>query len=501
MEKNELFEIKIEDMSEEGLGIGHIDGMAVFVKDTVIGDIAEIRIVKVKKSYAFGRLERIIEASPFRIEPLCPVARQCGGCTLQHIDYKKELEIKKDRVQSCLSRIGGIEEVEKYLDEVCGTKSPYHYRNKMQFPVGVRSASVNIGGRRDHFDMFSSRPNTVLGFYAGRTHSLIPLDDCKLGHSVNKSIISAFTRWADRYRISVYNEETGEGILRHVITRVGFRTGELMVCLVATTEKVPELDKLVSELFKEVEKYRAGGNNASLKSVMLNINKENTNKILGDKTVLINGRDYIVDYIGNIRFQISAKSFYQVNPVQTEKIYNKVLEYAGLTGDQVVWDMYSGIGTISLFLAEKARKVYGVEIEHKAVSDAKHNAEINDIENVDFFVGKAEEVVPDWMETGLGEYDSASHSFRRKVDVVVVDPPRKGCDEKLLETIKDMKPEKMIYVSCNPATLARDLKYLLENGFELEKYSVFDQFSRTMHVETVCLLKQAESDKSGESDL
>ena len=488
MEKNELFEISIEDMSEEGLGIGHIDGMAVFVKDTVIGDTAQIRIVKVKKSYAFGRLERIIEASPFRIEPLCPIARQCGGCTLQHIDYKKELEIKKERVESCLSRIGGIEDVENYLDEVCGAKSPYHYRNKMQFPVGVRNDAASGSGRRDHFDMFSSRSNTVLGFYAGRTHSLIPLDDCKLGHGVNKSVISAFTRWADRYRISVYNEETGEGILRHVITRVAFRTGELMVCLVASTKKVPELDKLVSELTKEVEKYRAGGNNASLKSVMLNVNKEKTNRIMGDETILINGRDYIVDYIGNVRFQISAKSFYQVNPVQTEKIYNKVLEYASLTGDQIVWDMYSGIGTISLFLAQNARKVYGVEIERKAVSDAKLNAEINDIENVDFFVGKAEEVVPDWMETGIGEYDSSSHSFRRRVDVVVVDPPRKGCDEKLLETITYMKPHKMIYVSCNPATLARDLKYLLENGFKLEMYSVFDQFSRTMHVETVCLL-------------
>ena len=488
MEKNEIYEVKIEDMSEDGSGIGHIDGMAVFVKDTAIGDTASIRIVKVKKSYCFGRLERIIEPSPYRVEPFCPVAKQCGGCTLQHISYKKELELKKDRVISCLGRIGGVEEPESFLDEVCGANSPYHYRNKMQFPVGLRGTFSGTGGRRDYFDTFSSRSSTVLGFYAGRTHTLIPLEECKLGHSVNKCIISAFTRWADRYRISVYNEETGEGILRHVITRVAFRTGELMVCLVATTEKVPELDKFVSELAKEVERYRAGGNNASLKSVMLNINKEKTNKILGDKTVLVNGRDYIVDYIGNIRFQISAKSFYQVNPVQTEKIYSKVLEYAELTGNQVVWDMYSGIGTISLFLAEKARKVYGVEIEHKAVSDAKHNAEINDIDNVDFFVGKAEEVVPDWLETGLGEYDSSSHSFRRKVDVVVVDPPRKGCDEKLLETIKDMKPGRMIYVSCNPATLARDLKYLLENGFRLEKYSVFDQFSRTMHVETVALL-------------
>lgn len=485
MEKNELYEVLIEDMSEEGMGIGHIDGMTVFVKDTVSADKAEVRIVKVKKNYSYGRLERLIEPSPFRVEPVCPIAKQCGGCTLQHISYEKELDIKKNRVMSCLKRIGGIENPEQYLEGVYGMESPYHYRNKMQFPAGLNKS-----------DAFSCRTKTVLGFYAGRTHSLIPINDCKIGHGVNKCIISAVTRWADINHISVYNEETGEGILRHVLTRVGFATGELMVCIVVNTKNVPHLDKLVAELSKETEKYRAGGNNVRLKSVVMNINKERTNRILGNKTVLVNGKDHITDYIGDVRFHISAESFYQINPIQTEKLYKKALEYAALSGEEIVWDMYSGIGTISLFLARNAKKVYGVEIVPQAIEDAKNNADINDITNVEFFVGKAEEVVPDWMVNRIGEYDSSYSKLRRGVDVVVVDPPRKGCDDKLLETIVEMSPQRVVYVSCDPATLARDLKYLTGNGFSLDKYSIFDQFSRTMHVEVCCLLEQQKERKT-----
>ena len=501
IEKNKLYIVNIEDMSDEGLGIGHIDGMAVFVKDTAPGDEAEVRIVKVKKNFCFGRLERIITPSSFRVEPFCPMARKCGGCTLQHISYEKELDIKKNRVLNCLSRIGGIENPEQYLEDVYGMKSPYHYRNKMQFPVGVRGDSSKESKAesdaekkyKDSFSAFSCQTKTVLGFYAGRTHSLIPITNCKIGHGVNKAVISAVTKWADKCKISVYNEETGEGILRHVLTRVGFATGQLMVCIVVNTKNVPETDKLVAELSREVEKYRAGGNNVKLKSVVMNVNKERTNRILGDKTILINGRDYITDYIGDVKFQISAQSFYQVNPVQTEKLYSKALEYADLTGEEIVWDMYSGIGTISLFLAQKAKKVYGVEVVSQAIEDAKINAEINDITNVEFFVGKAEEVVPVWMENHIGVYDSHSSKLHRGVDVVVVDPPRKGCDEKLLETIVTMSPKRMVYVSCDPATLSRDLKYLLANGFKLERFAVYDQFSRTMHCETVALLTRTSS--------
>ena len=492
MEKNELYTVTIEDMSDEGMGIGHADGMVMFIKDTVVGDVAEIKVVKVKKSYAYGRLEKLITPSPYREEPFCPVARQCGGCTLQHITYEKELDIKKNKVLNCLARIGGIVNPEEYFEGIVGCDSPYRYRNKMQFPVSIRDGGNVIGGTRDHFDAFSCRMNTVLGFYAGRTHSLIPIEDCKIGHRVNKCIITAVSRWADKYHVTTYNEETGEGVLRHVLTRVAFRTGELMVCLVASTHKVPELDKFIAELTKEVDKFKAGGNNIKLKSVVLNINREKTNKILGEKTVLINGQDYITDYIGGVKFQISAQSFYQVNPVQTEKIYEKALEYAGLTGNEIVWDMYCGIGTISLFMADDAKKVYGVEILPKAIEDAKKNAVLNGISNVEFFVGKAEEVVPDWLENRIGEYDKNDSKIKKGVDVVVVDPPRKGCDERLLDTIEKMAPSRMVYISCDPSTLARDLRILLQKGFKLEKFSAFDQFSRTMHVETVCLMSRVE---------
>ncbi|MCR5213742.1 MAG: 23S rRNA (uracil(1939)-C(5))-methyltransferase RlmD [Eubacterium sp.] len=480
MEKNDFVNISIEDMTEEGMGIGHVDNMAVFVKDTCPGDVAEIRIVKVKKTYAFGRLERLISPSEYRIDPKCPVAKQCGGCTLQHISYEKELELKKNRVSSCLQRIGGIENPDQYLEQVCGMEVPERYRNKMQFPVSRRDRGNVYGGENSSLSVFSCKSRTVLGFYAGRTHSLIPVKDCVIGHEVNKYISDGVIRWADNYQISIYDEERGQGLLRHVLTRVGFRTGQLMVCIVVTSKKVPYTDKLVAELSKQVEKYKSDHPDEEfrLRSVVMNINKEKTNKILGDKTILINGQDYITDYIGDIKFHISAQSFYQVNPKQTVRLYSKVLEYAELTGKETVWDMYCGIGTISLFLAKSAGKVYGVEVVPQAIEDARDNASLNDIENVEFFVGKAEDVVTNWYNV----------SGKSHIDVVVVDPPRKGCDEKLLETIVDMKPDKMIYVSCDPATLARDLKYLLSNGFNMEKYSVYDQFSRSMHVETVVLL-------------
>lgn len=493
MEKNEIYRVIIEDMSEEGLGIGHAEGMVVFVKDTVVGDTADIRIVKVKKSYAFGRVEEIIVPSADRVSPECPVASRCGGCTLQHISYEKELEIKRNRVISSLERIGEIDHAEKYLEDIIGMDDPVRYRNKMQFPVGRRGGDTVSGGRKDNFDAFSCRTTTVLGFYAGRTHSLIPVEDCYIGHRINKYIIAAFTKWADKHRISVYNERTGEGCLRHVVTRVGYRTGELMVCIVASSRRVPELDDLVLMLFQKIHKYNTDNatreeDKIKLKSVVLNINSKNTNRILGDKTVVINGQDYITDYIGDIKFQIGVQSFYQVNPVQTRRIYDKVLEYANLTGNETVWDMYSGIGTISLHLSDHARRVYGVEVVPQAIEDAEKNAEINNISNVEFFVGKAEEIVPDWFNGRIGEYDASTSRLEKGVDVVCVDPPRKGCDEKLLSTIVDMKPRNIIYVSCNPGTLARDLKYLIGNGFKLEKYSIYDQFSRSMHTEVVTLL-------------
>ena len=459
IKKNDVFTVKIEDISEEGLGIGHIEGMAVFVKDTAPGDLADVKIVKLKKNYAFGRLEKIIEPAECRTEPDCPVARQCGGCTLQHISYETELEMKKKRVLSCMERIGGIEKPEEYLEGIFGMDSPYRYRNKMQFPVGYAK---------------DPRDGAVLGFYAGRTHDIIPVGDCLIGHEVNCAITKDIKKWIDSNGVPVYDEKTGTGLVRHILTRVGFKTGELMVCIVSKEKTVPEIEKLVNALINDSALSEAG---VKLTSVVVNRNNERTNRILGRKTFTVWGESYITDYIGDIQFRISAESFYQVNPVQTEKLYGKALEYAALTGTENVWDMYCGIGTISLFLAKNAAKVYGVEIVDRAIQDAKLNAEINEIKNAEFFVGKAEEVVPEWKKNG-----------GKDIDVIVVDPPRKGCDEKLLETISEISPKRMVYVSCDPATLARDLKILLAKGFKLEKFSIYDQFARSMHVETVVQL-------------
>ena len=459
MNKNDIFEITIEDMTEEGAGIGHVEGMAVFVKDTAVGDVAEIRIVKTKKTYAFGRLEKLITPSPFRTEPPCPVARQCGGCTLQHMTYEKELELKKNRVLGCLKRIGGVENPEELFEGIHGMQDRpdgcYRYRNKMQFPIGT-----DREGR------------IVTGFYAGRTHSLIPVEDCLIGHPVNSVITKAVITWAEKYKISAYDEKTCKGILRHVLTRIGYKTGELMVCMVVNSKELPYSKELTDTLSNAVEEY---GSDIKLVSVICNINCDNTNKILGDREYTVYGKSYIEDYIGDIRFHISAQSFYQVNPYQTGHLYNKALEYAALTGTENVWDLYCGIGTISLFLAKNAGKVYGVEIVPQAVEDAKENAQLNGINNAVFYAGKAEE-----MAKRLDE----------KADVVVVDPPRKGCDSELISTIINISPKRLVYVSCDPATLARDIRILNEGGFTLKKFSIHDQFSRGMNVETVALLQQ-----------
>ena len=509
--KNEVYEVIIEDIGTEGQGIGHIDGEAVFVKDTLPGDKAVVKIIKAGKKMAFGRLMELIEPSESRTEPLCEVARACGGCTLQHMDYNAQLQFKWNKVKNLLQRIGGVEEPEKLMEYVSddsvssdgklayGLDYPYHYRNKMQFPVG-----------RD------KEGKAVLGFYAGRTHSIISLKDCVIGHPVNKMIISAVKEWLDKYKISVYDEEKHSGLVRHVLTRVGFHTNELMVCLVVNGDSIPHADKLYQLLLEGVKRYNsdagksisehahgldfvnetAGADGGSktvgadvgksvgeikLQSFMININKDKTNRILGFRSKTLQGEAFITDYIGDIKFQISPESFFQVNPEMTGKLYGKALEYAALTGGETVWDMYCGIGTISLFLSQKAGKVYGVEIVPQAIEDAKKNARLNGIENAEFFVGKAEEVVP---EAYTGDPD------KYRADVVVVDPPRKGCDEKLLETIVSMSPKRLVYVSCDPATLARDIKYLTQKGFVLRKASVFDQFSHGVHVEVCCLLEQ-----------
>lgn len=448
--KNDRFQVMIEDLSEAGEGIGKTDGFIWFIKDTVIGDQVEAKAMKVKKTYGFARLERIIKPSESRITPECPVARQCGGCQLQTMSYEEQLRYKERKIYGNITRIGGFTDVP--MLPVMGMDEPWRYRNKAQFPWGLDK---------------EGRP--VAGFYAGRTHAIIGCEDCLLGVEENKEVLKRIKAHMERYHLAPYEESTHKGLIRHTLIRKGFQTGELMVCQVINGNQLPHSGELVKSLLEI----------PGMASISLNVNKERTNVILGNKVENLYGPGYITDYIGSVQYRISPLSFYQVNPVQTEKLYGTALEYAGLTGEETVWDLYCGIGTISLFLAQKAKKVYGVEIVPQAIDDARENARQNGIENAEFFVGKAEEVLPEQYEK--------NHIY---ADVIVVDPPRKGCDEKCLETIVKMGPKRVVYVSCDSATLARDLKYLAERGYELVMVRGCDMFPWTTHVETVVLMSR-----------
>ncbi|NLC20111.1 MAG: 23S rRNA (uracil(1939)-C(5))-methyltransferase RlmD [Clostridiales bacterium] len=448
LRKNDQVEITIEDMGSEGEGIGRYNGYALFVKDTAIGDRALVQITKAGKSYGYARLVKLIAPSPYRVTPRCPIAAKCGGCQLQHIDYARQLEFKENKVRSCLMRIGGFSDF--YMEPICGMEEPYYYRNKSQFPVG-RARDGRI----------------LIGFYAGRTHSIIDTEHCYIGAEVNDKIISFMRSFIERYKIEPYNENEHKGLLRHIVTRVGYSTGEVMVCLVINARQFPHKEELIEGLLK-IE---------GMKSICLNVNMEKTNVILGKEIIPLWGEPYITDRIGSVSYRVSPLSFYQVNPVQTKKLYDIALEYADLHGDETVWDLYCGIGTISLYMAKKARKVYGVEIVPEAIEDARANAKINGIDNAEFFVGAAEEVLPrKYKEDNI------------YADVIVVDPPRKGCEQSLLDTILAMAPKRVVYVSCDPATLARDLKYLCEKDYELVKVRAVDQFGHSVHVESVALI-------------
>ena len=460
--KGQEFSLEIDDMGTDGEGIGHKEGYTLFVKDALVGDIVRVKVIKAKKKFGYGRLMEVITPSPWRVEPACDCARQCGGCQIQHCSYEKQLAWKEKKVRDCLQRIGGFEEIP--MEPIMGMDEPYHYRNKAQYPVG-----------------YDKEGNPVAGFYAGRTHSIIPNTDCAIQHPANHMILETILAFMKQYDISAYEEKKHTGLVRHILTRVGKYTGEVMVCLIINGNKLPHQDKLVEMLKKanDVEKtYK-------IKSICLNINKDKTNRILGEKVVPIYGQTYIEDRIGNITYRISPLSFYQVNPEQTQKLYGTALEYADLKGDEVVWDLYCGIGTISLFLAQKAARVCGVEIVPQAIEDARENARRNGFTNAEFFVGAAEDVVPE-------QYEQSGGSLR--ADVVTLDPPRKGCDEKLLRTVVQMEPERIVYVSCDPATLARDLKYLCGEGYELKRVRACDMFGHSSHVETVVLLSHKKPD-------
>ncbi|MBD5451362.1 MAG: 23S rRNA (uracil(1939)-C(5))-methyltransferase RlmD [Lachnospiraceae bacterium] len=459
--KEDLITVVIEDMGIDGEGIGKIDGFTFFVKDAVIGDVVEAKIMKVKKGYAYARLMRIVTPSTERVEPRCRYHKQCGGCQIQALSYKKQLLFKEDKVRNNLQRIGGFpsELLNRVMEPIVGMDTleaaPYHYRNKAQFPVGE-----------------TKEGEIIAGFYAGRTHTIISNTDCALGVEENRDILEAVLQYMRENRVAPYHETTGEGVVRHILIRKGFAIGEIMVCIVINCDALPHQDKLVDAL-------------AAIKgmaSISVNINKEKTNVIMGRTCRTIWGEDIITDVIDGISFFISPMSFYQVNPIQTEKLYRLALEYAGLTGKETVCDLYCGIGTISLFMAKKAKMVYGIEIVEQAIDDARKNAERNQIDNAEFYVGKAEEMLPRlYEEKGIC------------ADVICVDPPRKGCDEECLATMVKMAPAKIVYVSCDSATLARDLKYLCANGYELKRICPVDMFPHTVHVEVACCLQRVSS--------
>ena len=452
--KNDVLTVEIEDIGHDGAGIGKVDGYTLFVKDAVIGDVVEVKVMKAKKNYGYAKLLKIITPSASRVEPLCPYAKQCGGCQIQMMSYEEQLRFKENKVRNNLKRIGGFEEIP--MEPILGMKNPFYYRNKAQFPVG-----------------YDKEGNLITGFYAGRTHSIINNRRCYLGVSENELVLNQVLDWMERNHISAYEEESGKGLIRHVLIRYGFTTKEVMVCLVVNGAGIPAKEDLIEGL-RTIP---------GMTSITISSNTKQTNVIMGEKITLLWGQTYITDFIGNIQYQISPLSFYQVNPAQTKRLYETALEYAGLSGDETVWDLYCGIGTISLFLAQRAKQVYGVEIIPAAIEDAKRNARLNQIENAQFFVGKAEEVLPEKYE-----------KEQIYADVIVVDPPRKGCEESVLDTMVQMEPKRIVYVSCDSATLARDLKYLCERGYEMKKVKAIDQFPQTEHVETVVMLSHKKPD-------
>ncbi|WP_434798105.1 23S rRNA (uracil(1939)-C(5))-methyltransferase RlmD [Terrisporobacter vanillatitrophus] len=450
LSKDKMYVVEIVDIGQGGVGIGKFEGFTVFVDGGLVKDKVKVKITKSKKNYAVGEIVEILEPSPYRVERKCSKElKECGGCQIQELDYKEQLNIKTNEVKQVISRIGKLDDV--VIHNALGMEEPFRYRNKAQFPI------QKVDGV------------PIIGFYKKKSHDIIPTDQCIIQHDVNDKIIKIIKTYIRAYKVSIYDEKTHTGVLRHLVTKVGFTTKEVMVVLVANGRKLPYLNELASVLKENIPGF---------KTLVVNVNREKTNVILGNENRVIYGDGKINDNIGDLVFEISPLSFFQVNPVQTEVLYNKALEYANLGENDTVFDIYCGIGTISLFLAQKAKKVYGIEIVEEAIKDAKINAKINNLENVEFYVGKAEEVVPKMYKQG------------KRANVVVVDPPRKGCDEKVLDTIVSMQPDRVVYVSCNPSTLARDLNYLDERGYKCLEVQPVDMFPHSVHVECVALIEK-----------
>ncbi|WP_085521093.1 23S rRNA (uracil(1939)-C(5))-methyltransferase RlmD [Tuberibacillus sp. Marseille-P3662] len=440
--------VTFNDLSSDGAGVAKVHGYTLFVPGALPEEQAEVEVTKTKKQYGFAKLIKTLSASDRRVDPPCELYDRCGGCQLQHLSYEGQLDFKRKQVQDAMTRIGGLTDVD--VNPTLGMDHPWTYRNKASVPVAKRDGEF------------------IAGFYQKRSHHIIDMDHCLIQSEDNDEVIQEAKRIAKDCGIEPYNEETHKGILRHIVTRTGNQTGEIMVVLVTKTKELPFRKRFLKELPQKFP---------GIKSIAHNINPKRTNTIFGDETRTLWGRDLIYDNIGDIKFAISPRSFYQVNPEQTKVLYDKAMELAELNGEETVIDAYCGIGTISLFLAQKAGQVYGVEVVPEAIDDARANAELNDLDNVSFEVGQAEDVIPRWYkDKGI------------QADVIIVDPPRKGCDEALLQTMIDMQPKRVVYVSCNPATLARDLRILEEGGFKTQEVQPVDQFPQTTHVECVSQL-------------
>ena len=451
VEKNKEYIFDIISQGYEGEGIAKIDNKyPIFIEGALKGEKVKVRIVKVNKNFAYGKLMEVLEPSEERVNPPCAIYKRCGGCKLQHASYKAQLDFKWDRVKDCVSKIGKLDPtIVKYP---LGMENPWRYRNKVQLPIGLINGEVKIG------------------FFAPRSHDIIDMESCLIQDEIGDKVVKLTREWIEKFNIRPYNVE-GEydekGIVRHIMIRRGFTTNEVMIVLVTNGEKLPHKEEFVDLMVKNIP---------GIKSVIQNINSKKTNVILGLESKTLWGEDTISDYIGDFRFNISPLSFFQVNPIQTEVLYGKALEYANLTGNEEVFDAYCGTGTITLFLSQKAKKVYGVEIIPQAIDNAWINAKENKVENVEFFVGESEVVIPDLINKGV------------KADVVVVDPPRKGCDKKLLDAITNIDAKKIVYVSCDPSTLGRDLQVLEENGYKTLEVQPVDMFPNTAHIENVALL-------------
>lgn len=449
--KNKEYEIEIENVSSEGNGVGHIDGFTVFVPDGVRGDFLRIAIVKVNKTYAFGKILKIIKPSEYRTESKCRFYKSCGGCQLMHIDYAEQLKIKGDIIRDCLERIGGQKDY-NFLG-VEGMENPYHYRNKLIFPYGK-----------------DKKGKPVCGFFEKKSHRIVPLTSCCLGDELHTKVLNIINEHIKKYNISVYDEETHTGAFRRVFLRQGFSTGEAMVVISVNAESIKKQNELAQKLIDEDKR---------IKSVILNINTKKTNLVLGDKNITLAGKASISDILCGFKYEISPHSFFQVNPLQTEKLYNTALEFAEIKKTDMVLDIYCGIGTISFLCAEQAKKTVGIEIVPQAIENAEYNKRENGIKNAEFLCGAAENIVPELLKKN------------EKPNVVILDPPRKGSDEKTLNAITEANPERIVYVSCNPSTLARDAAFLTEHGYKLTKAKGYDMFPHSVHVETIALLKKS----------